>query len=104
MDKAVTIEQLENALESTLRLLKGEFGDGGGGDGSVWRPTVTASGELSWEKSKEVVAPDPVNIMGPPGEAGRTPVKGTDYWTAEDRNGIVDDVLAALPEWTGGSY
>lgn len=38
------------------------------------------------------------------GEKGDTPQKGTDYWTAADRQSIVDDVLAALPTWEGGSY
>lgn len=31
------------------------------------------------------------------GANGRTPVKGTDYWTAADQQQIVNDVLAALP-------
>lgn len=38
------------------------------------------------------------------GEKGKTPVKGTDYWTVADKQSIVNDVLAALPTWTGGSY
>lgn len=38
------------------------------------------------------------------GEKGDTPQKGTDYWTEADRQSIVDDVLAALPTWEGGSY
>lgn len=42
--------------------------------------------------------------QGEPGADGYTPVKGTDYWTAADKAEIVDDVLAALPTWTGGSY
>lgn len=41
---------------------------------------------------------------GPKGPAGATPVKGTDYWTASDQAAIVQDTLAALPTWTGGSY
>lgn len=41
---------------------------------------------------------------GPAGADGYTPVKGTDYWTESDKAEIVDDVLAALPTWTGGSY
>ena len=41
---------------------------------------------------------------GDPGADGYTPVKGTDYWTAADKAEIVNDVLAALPTWTGGSY
>ena len=42
--------------------------------------------------------------QGEPGANGYTPIKGTDYWTAADKAEIVDDVLAALPTWTGGSY
>ena len=38
------------------------------------------------------------------GEKGKTPVKGTDYWTVADKQSIVNDVLAALPTWTGDSY
>ena len=41
---------------------------------------------------------------GARGPAGATPVKGTDYFTAEDKDALVQDVLAALPEWTGGNY
>ena len=32
------------------------------------------------------------------------PVKGEDYWTEDDQRSIVNDVLAALPIWKGGSY
>lgn len=41
---------------------------------------------------------------GAKGADGKTPVKGTDYWTAADKAEIVKDTLAALPKWTGGSY
>ena len=41
---------------------------------------------------------------GDPGSDGKTPVKGTDYWTAADKAEIVNDTLAALPTWTGGNY
>lgn len=41
---------------------------------------------------------------GKDGSDGKTPVKGTDYWTAADKAEIVNDILAALPMWTGGSY
>lgn len=41
---------------------------------------------------------------GPTGANGHTPVKGADYWTTADQQSIVDDVLAALPTWKGGSY
>ena len=41
---------------------------------------------------------------GEKGDKGDTPQKGTDYWTAADQQSIVNDVLAALPTWEGGSY
>lgn len=41
---------------------------------------------------------------GAKGADGKTPVKGTDYWTAADKAEIVNSVIAALPTWTGGSY
>lgn len=41
---------------------------------------------------------------GAAGADGYTPVKGTDYFTEEDKAELVEDVLAALPTWTGGSY
>lgn len=41
---------------------------------------------------------------GKDGTNGKTPVKGTDYWTAADKAEIVTDTLSALPKWTGGSY
>ena len=41
---------------------------------------------------------------GAPGKNGKTPVKGTDYWTAADKQEMVDAVLAALPDGTEVSY
>lgn len=32
------------------------------------------------------------------------PVRGIDYWTEADKADMVNDVLAALPTWNGGSY
>lgn len=41
---------------------------------------------------------------GKAGADGYTPVKGTDYWTETDKAEMVEDVIAALPTWEGGSY
>lgn len=43
----------------------------------------------------------PTGATGATGPAGYTPVKGTDYWTAADRQSMVNDVLAALPKYNG---
>lgn len=45
-----------------------------------------------------------VGLKGDKGADGKTPVKGTDYWTEADKAEIVTDTLAALPTWTGGNY
>ena len=36
-------------------------------------------------------------FSGIKGESGKTPVKGVDYWTSEDQQSIVDQVLQDLP-------
>lgn len=41
---------------------------------------------------------------GGKGADGKTPVKGTDYWTAADKQEIVNSVIAALPDGTEVSY
>lgn len=41
---------------------------------------------------------------GPAGAPGKTPVRGTDYWTAADKQEIVNSVIAALPDGTEVSY
>lgn len=43
-------------------------------------------------------------IQGVPGADGHTPVKGTDYFTEEDKAEMVNAVLAALPAAEGVSY
>lgn len=65
-----------------------------------------ASGAFDGEKGEQ----GEQGIQGEPGadgkngEDGKTPVKGVDYWTEEDQAAMVNDVLSALPTWTGGSY
>ena len=41
---------------------------------------------------------------GDPGTPGKTRVRGTDYWTAADKQEIVNNVLAALPDGSEVSY
>ena len=42
--------------------------------------------------------------QGEKGADGKTPVRGTDYWTAADKQEIVSSVIAALPDGTEVSY
>lgn len=60
------------------------------GEDGKWHPVTALTG--------------PVGPAGPAGADGKTPVRGTDYWTPTDKTEIVNDVLAALPTWTGGAY
>ena len=56
------------------------------GDDELWKPTVSASGDISWEKSSSAEAPEPQNIKGP---------KGDDYTlTDADKQEIAADVIA----------
>lgn len=107
---------VEDALEQAKASgdFKGEKGDtGAAGANGVsathsWNGTVltvtSASGTSSADLKGDKGDKGDTGSAGAAGAAGKTPVKGTDYWTAEDRAAIVNDVLAALPTWDGGSY
>ena len=52
-----------------------ELKSGGGGGGTsdlLWRPTVSETGEITWERSASTEPPASENIMGPAGPAGET--------------------------------
>lgn len=89
--------QKNNAsLSFSENVLKGDKGDPGItphiGENGNWYLGTTDTGKPSRGEK------------GLKGDKGDTPVKGTDYWTAADKTEIVNDTLAALPTWTGGSY
>lgn len=83
------------------------------GDNGNWYLGSTDTGKPSRGEKGEKGDPgkDGVNgetgPAGPRGEKGtdgKTPVRGTDYWTAADKQEIVNDVLAALPDGTEVTY
>ena len=127
----LTNTELADAIAQALAEAKasGEFdGEPGkdGVDGGYYAPSVDDDGNLTWTASADnMPAVTGANIEGPqgnkgdtgatgaqgpagadgsPGVDGYTPVRGVDYWTDADQQAIVDDVLAALPAWEGGSY
>lgn len=74
------------------------------GSNGNWYLGTTDTGKPSRGETGTAGATGATGATGSPGKDGYTPVKGTDYWTETDKQGIVDDVLEALPTWTGGSY
>lgn len=117
----LTTEDKTNLVAAINEAAKSGGGSGGGKDGTGIE-SIAYKGEdedggnvytvlLTDGTSYDITAPQGAKgdrgdkgDKGEPGTAGHTPEKGVDYWTAADKSGIVDDVLAALPTWTGGSY
>ena len=51
-----------------------------GEDGATYTPMVDSSGNLSWSNDGNLPNPQTVNIRGPQGKDGYTPIKGVDYF------------------------
>ena len=66
-------------------------GQGAGENGATFTPLVSSEGVISWTNDKGLSNPAPVNIKG------KTPEKGTDYFTEADKQELVTMVLGALP-------
>ena len=99
--------------EADLKGDKGDRGDPGipGEDGHSPVVTATKSGKTTTISVDGVAiatvedgtdgVPGVAGAPGKNGTDGRTPVKGTDYWTASDKAEIVAEVTAALPKYGG---
>lgn len=113
--------QLLAQLNATVRTVNGQAPDengnvnvegGGGGAGTpggYYAPSISQPDDNTMRVSytpsdSSMPAVESRDVTLPAGADGHAPVKGTDYWTAADQQSIVDDVLAALPTWEGGSY
>ena len=75
-------------------------------DGGSTRTNLIAVADLKGakgDKGEPGEKGDP-GEKGEPGAPGKTPVRGTDYWTAADKQEIVNSVIAALPDGTEVSY
>ena len=71
-----------------------------GKDGGYYVPSVNGEGVLSWTASAANMPNiSNANIKGSTGEAGKdgyTPIKGVDYWTENDKETIIQEVIDAL--------
>lgn len=56
-----------------------------------------ASGDFKGDKGDK----GDTGATGATGAAGKTPVRGTDYWTAADKTEIINSVIASLPVYSG---
>lgn len=114
---ALAESELDNAVNGALAQAKesGEFnGEPGAPGTSVTVSSVTESTADGGTNTVTFSDGKTLNVKngrkgadgapGSAGPAGYTPVKGTDYWTAADKAEMVNDVLAAMPTWEGGSY
>ncbi len=76
-----------------------------GKDGHSPVVTATKSGKTTTiSVDGAAIATVEDGAKGDPGTPGKTPVRGTDYWTAADKQEIVNSVIAALPDGTEVSY
>lgn len=77
------------------------------GDNGNWYLGTTDTGKPSRGETGLQGSVGPVGPQGPQGEKGadgKTPVKGTDYWTAADKQEIIDDIHPAYYIDLEGEY
>lgn len=66
-----------------------EGGGNPGEDGGYYTPNVDNLGYLTWDASKaNMPEVEGVNIKGPKGDEGKTPVKGVDYFDGKDGTSV----------------
>ena len=103
-----TITYTDNT-KSTFTVVNGANGDDGEDGTSV---TITRVAESTADGGTNTVYfSNGINLNvkngskgsnGSNGADGKTPVKGTDYFTVADKNEMVNAVISALPKYTGG--
>lgn len=111
-DGSITEAKLAQDVKDKFDALSEEIANiGGGGGGTAATLEITGIEMLPTDSAPEVIENEgstaqarSYTLKMPKGEPGATPQRGVDYWTAEDQQIILNDVLAALPAWEGGNY
>lgn len=98
---SVSLETLALAKKYT-----DEHGGGGGTPGQAATIEVgeTITGEPGTNASVENTGTSSAAVLKftiPRGDAGKTPEKGVDYYTEQDKQEMVEAVIAALPVYNG---
>ncbi len=103
-ETVITAKNL-NEIQDSIIALEGTAGADGVtphiGDNGNWYIGSTDTGKPSRGATG---ATGPQGLKGETGTGGKTPIKGTDYWTAADKQEIVNSVIAALPDGTDSLY
>lgn len=97
----ITAENLNDIQDSIIALESNDGVTPHIGDNGNWYIGSTNTGKPSRGATG---ATGPQGPKGETGTDGKTPVRGTDYWTAADKQEIVNSVIAALPDGTEVSY
>lgn len=101
----ITITDVNGA--KTVDVMDGSKGDSGRGISTIAR--TSGNGAAGTTDTYTITYSDGTKSTfsvynGKNGDPGKTPVKGTDYWTAADQQQMVQDVIAALPDASEVSY
>lgn len=85
----VLVINYSNGMSKILGRVIGEPGKDGVSATHSWDGTVLTVTSASGSSS--------VDLKGEQGNDGKSPVKGVDYWTFDDKAEIIDSVIAAIP-------
>jgi hypothetical protein len=104
-DKIELEEKIREQQQEIEELKKGGVPGGPGGEGgadgkSAYEIALDNGFEGSEEEWLESLKGEKGDA-GPAGRDGKTPVKGTDYFTASDKAEMVSAVIKALPVYAG---
>lgn len=96
------LDDLATGAKDTLVAAINEAARSGGGAGSM--DLRVADGYIQYSTDGGSTWTNLIAVADLKGADGKTPVRGTDYWTAADKQEIVNNVLAALPDGSEVSY